>query len=102
MVDPKIGIDAFVGLAVTIEVVGIIVFFIIKLGLKEGFMRFASSTIVTLLVFFLIYIFVSYLRSEALGVAIFLILLLFFSRFVYKDYQANKEKYESKVRRVKL
>ena len=80
-----------IGYALVIEPIVIFIFFWRLMGVTQAILRFFSTGLVSIMVYFLLFVFLFYIKNVVLDSVIFMIIFAITSYIMYKSHKEHKE-----------
>ena len=84
-------VAAAIGCALVIEPIVIFIFFWRLMGVTQAILRFFSTGLVSVMVYFLLFVFLFYVKNVVLDSVIFMIIFAVTSYIMYKSHKEHKE-----------
>ncbi len=87
----------YVGLSFILAIFAVFIIFKMRMGWKDSLMRFFSSLLAALLVYFFVYTVLNLAKSNVINVVVFYIIFALTSYIMYKAHAEAKEEEQDKV-----
>lgn len=88
-------IATIIGMGILIEPIVIFIFFWRLMGITHAILRFFSTGLVSVMVYFLLFLFLFYIKSVLLDSIIFMAVFGIASYIMYSSYKDNKEQQQN-------